>query len=122
MAEGYLKFFAGSKANILSAGIETHGVNPIAIQVMSEDGIDISFHTSNNIQDCNKIDFHHIITVCNNASNNCPVYESCAIRHHFNFPDPAKATGNDEEIIEEFRTVRCLIKEYLEKFVSKHLL
>ena len=122
MAEGYLKFFSGSKANILSAGIETHGVNPIAIQVMSEDGIDISFHTSNNIQDYNKIDFHHIITVCNHASNNCPQISSNALRYHFDIPDPAKKTGTEEEIIKEFRIVRDMIKEYTEKFALKHLL
>ena len=122
IAEGYLRILAGSKANIFSAGIETHGVNPNAIQVMDEDGIDISFHSSNKIEDYSEIEFHHIITVCDHAANNCPQIKSDALRHHFNFPDPANATGTEEEIIEEFRIVRDLIKEYIEKFALKNLL
>jgi arsenate reductase len=67
LAEGYLRHFAGDRANIYSAGIETHGVNPKAIQVMAEDGIDISKHTSNNVDEYAGIPFDLIITVCDNA-------------------------------------------------------
>ncbi len=121
MAEGYLRFFSQEKATIYSAGIETHGVNPRAIQVMLEDGIDISSHTSNNINEYTEIDFDLILTVCNNAETNCPYFPSKALRFHYNFPDPAKARGTEEEIMNEFRATRDLIKMYCEKFLKIHL-
>ncbi|MFI5188633.1 MAG: arsenate reductase ArsC, partial [Chitinophagales bacterium] len=67
IAEGYIRHFAGNKTEIYSAGIETHGVNPKAIETMKEDGIDISNHTSNNIDEYRDIDFDFVITVCDNA-------------------------------------------------------
>ncbi|MEQ1552891.1 MAG: arsenate reductase ArsC [Ferruginibacter sp.] len=67
IAEGYLKYFAKNKAEVYSAGIETHGVNPLAIETMKEDNIDISHHTSNNIEEYRKVDFDFVITVCDNA-------------------------------------------------------
>ena len=121
MAEGYLRFFSQEKATIYSAGIETHGVNPRAIQVMMEDGIDISSHTSNNINEYTEVDFDLILTVCNNAETNCPYFPSKALRFHYNFPDPAKAIGTEEEIMDEFRATRDLIKMYCEKFLKIHL-
>jgi arsenate reductase len=121
MAEGYLRFFSQEKATIYSAGIETHGVNPRAIQVMMEDGIDISSHTSNNINEYAEVDFDLILTVCNNAESNCPYFPSKALRFHYNFPDPAKAIGTEEEIMNEFRATRDLIKMYCEKFLKIHL-
>ena len=93
MAEGYMQFFAGKKATIYSAGIETHGVNPIAIEVMKEDGIDISSHTSNSIEEYRDINFDFIITVCDNAKERCPFFPSQAQKFHHTFPDPAKAKG-----------------------------
>ena len=121
MAEGYLRFFSQEKATIYSAGIETHGVNPRAIQVMMEDGIDISSHTSNNINEYTEVDFDLILTVCNNAETHCPYFPSKALRFHYNFPDPAKAIGTEEEIMNEFRATRDLIKMYCEKFLKIHL-
>ena len=121
IAEGYLRFFAGDKAIIYSAGIETHGVNPKAIITMMEDGIDISQHTSNNISEYLAINFAYIITVCDNAQEHCPVFISNAKKYHYNFPDPAKVTGTDDEILEAFRQVRQMIKDYAEKFVADNL-
>lgn len=118
IAEGYLKHFAGNKANIYSAGVETHGVNKRAIKVMAEDGIDISGHTSNHIDEYRNIDFDLVITVCDNARERCPYFPSKAQRMHFNFPDPAKATGTEEEILNEFRRVRDMIKDYCRKVVD----
>src|SRR5580704_7810939 len=112
IAEGYLRYFGGDKAMIYSAGIETHGVNPKAIQVMAEDGIDISTHTSNNVDEYMGIDFDYVITVCDNAKENCPYFPTKAKMFHQNFPDPAKAAGNAEEIMVQFRKVRDLIKAY----------
>jgi arsenate reductase (thioredoxin) len=121
IAEGYLKYFASNKAEIYSAGVETHGVNPRAIATMRDDGIDISNHTSNNIEDYRNIDFDFVITVCDNAKERCPFFPSNAIKFHYNFPDPAKAKGTEEEILAEFRIVRQMIKDYCEEFVGANL-
>jgi len=121
IAEGYLRYFAGEKAEIFSAGVETHGVNPKAIATMNEDEIDISNHTSNNIDEYRNIDFDFVITVCDNAKERCPFFPTKAQKFHYNFPDPAKATGTDDEINEQFREVRQQIKEYCERFVAENL-
>lgn len=121
IAEGYLRHFASDKAAVYSAGVEVHGVNPRAIAVMKEDGIDISGHTSNNLDEYYGIDFDYVITVCDNAKENCPFFPTKAQRFHHNFPDPAKATGTEEEIMAEFRRVREQIKEYCQTFVKSHL-
>ncbi len=118
IAEGYLHYFASDKAEIYSAGIETHGVNARAIETMKEDGIDISKHTSNNIDEYRNIDFDFVITVCDNAKERCPFFPTKAKKFHQNFPDPAKTTGTEEEIKEQFRKVRNDIKEYCKKFVA----
>jgi len=121
IAEGYLKYFTKDAARIYSAGIQTHGVNPKAIAVMAEDGIDISGHTSNNVDEYSDIPFDYVITVCDNASENCPFFPSLAVRLHYNFPDPAKAQGTDEEVIKEFRRVRDKVRRYCEVFVKNNL-
>lgn len=121
IAHGYLQKFAGDKAQVYSAGVETHGVNPRAIATMKEDGIDISNHTSNNVLEYQGIDFDYVITVCDNAKERCPYFPSRAEKFHYNFPDPAKATGTDEEIKIEFARVREMIKEYSFDFVKDHL-
>lgn len=121
IAEGYLKHYAKNKAEVYSAGIETHGVNHKAIAVMQEDGIDISKHTSNNINEYRNIDFDYVITVCDNAREQCPVFPSNAKQFHHNFPDPAKATGSEEEILQQFRTVRDEIKQFSKQFVLDNL-
>jgi arsenate reductase len=121
IAEGYLKFYAGERARVYSAGVETHGVNPKAIAIMAEDGIDISDHTSNNIDEYTNIDFDYVITVCDNAKERCPYFPTNAKKFHHNFPDPAKASGSEQEVKEEFRVVRELIKMYSEAFVKENL-
>ncbi|MEI6596252.1 MAG: arsenate reductase ArsC [Bacteroidota bacterium] len=121
IAEGYLRFFAKDKAEIFSAGIETHGVNPRAIATMKDDGIDISHHTSNNVSEYKNIDFDDVITVCDNANEACPIFPSTAKKFHHNFPDPAKAIGNEEEIMEKFGEVRNMIKVYCENFVNENI-
>jgi arsenate reductase len=121
IAEGYLRHFAGDAAMIYSAGIETHGVNPKAIEVMTMDGIDISHHTSNNITEYLNIDFDFVITVCDNARESCPYFPTKAVKFHYNFPDPAKAKGTDEEIMAEFIVVRDMIKKYVQGFMEANL-
>ena len=121
IAEGYLRHFAGDRAEIFSAGIETHGVNPRAVAIMREDGIDISQHTSNNVDEYQGIDFDFVITVCDNANERCPIFPGGVRKFHYNFPDPAKATGSEEEIHQQFETVRDMIREYCRQFVSEYL-
>ena len=121
IAEAYLRHFAGEKAAIYSAGVETHGVNPRAISTMKEDGIDITQHTSNNIDEYVNIDFDFVITVCDNAKERCPFFPTKAKKFHKNFPDPAKATGTEEAILEQFREVRQMIKNYSQQFASDNL-
>jgi arsenate reductase len=121
LAEGYLRHYAGDKAMVYSAGVETHGVNPRAIATMKEDGIDISEHTSNNILEYTGIDFDYVITVCDNAKERCPYFPSNAQKFHYNFPDPAKATGTETEIMKVFSDVRTMIKQYCKDFVEVNL-
>ena len=121
LAEGYLRYFAGDQAKIYSAGIETHGVNPKAIQVMAEDHIDISNHTSNHVDEYLSVPFDYVITVCDNANEACPFFPGKVKRFHENFPDPAKATGSAEDVMEEFRRVRDLIKVYSKNFAQTNL-
>jgi len=122
IAEGYLQYFAGRAAKVYSAGVETHGINPKAIAVMKDDGIDISNHTSNNISEYSNIEFDYIITVCDNAKERCPYFPSKAKKFHYNFPDPAKAVGTEEEIFEQFKTVRNMIKVYSKNFITDNLI
>jgi arsenate reductase len=121
IAEAYLRFFAGDSAEIFSAGVETHGVNPRAITTLAEDGLDINHHTSNHVDEYVGIPFDYIITVCDHAQERCPLFPSSAQRFHFNFPDPAKAQGTEEEIMQQFAAVREQIKQYCKEFVQTHL-
>ena len=121
IAHGYLQHFAGTKAVVYSAGIEAHGVNPKAIEIMAEDGIDISNHTSNLVDEYLDIPFDYVITVCDNANERCPYFPGKTQRFHHNFTDPAKATGTDVEVKTVFRQVRDEIKEYCKTFIVEHI-
>lgn len=125
MVEGWLRHFSTinhNKVKIYSAGIETHGVNPMAIRVMKEADIDISYHTSNNIQEYKDMDFDFIITVCDHAKENCPYFPSKAIRFHQNFADPSKIKDTENKILSEFRKTRDEIRDYCKKFIEENLL
>lgn len=112
IAHGYLKAFLEDKATVFSAGVETHGLNPNAVKFMTEDGIDISDHTSNHIDEYLDITFDLILTVCDHANETCPYFPSTAKKLHQNFEDPSKIEGTAEEISAKFRTVRNQIKNY----------
>lgn len=112
IAHGYLEHYGGSQFEVYSAGVETHGVNPRAIKTMAEDGIDISKHTSNHIDEYNQIDFDVVLTVCDHAREVCPWFPSNAQLIHHSFQDPAKAVGTEDEIMAEFGRVRNEIKAY----------
>lgn len=118
MAEGYLRLFAEGALNVYSAGIETHGLNPKAVAVMKEDGVDISMHTSNHVDEYKDVSFDIILTVCDHAQENCPYIPGKAKRLHHNFPDPAKATGSESEVMDAFRKTRDQIKDYSENLIQ----
>ena len=122
MAHGYLEQLTKGKATIYSAGIETHGLNPGAVSIMKEDGIDISNHTSNHVDEYADVDFDYIITVCDHANENCPFIPSKnAVRLHHNFFDPSKVVGTDEEKHKAFLKAREEIKTYFKDFVTDYL-
>ncbi|PJZ81842.1 arsenate reductase ArsC [Leptospira meyeri] len=121
MAEGWMRFYGKDKANVYSAGIETHGVNPKAIATMQDVGIDISNHTSNHINEYKDIPFDFIITVCDHAKENCPYFPSNAKRFHHNFSDPSKLVGTEEEVRVAFAKTREEIRNYCESFVNNEL-
>ncbi|EOH82897.1 arsenate reductase (thioredoxin) [Enterococcus malodoratus] len=112
MAEGYgHKVLSDSEFEVRSAGIESHGLNPRAVKVMAEDGIDISKQTSDLID----LDFFNqadlIITLCGDAKDKCPRVPKDVEHIHWDLKDPAQATGTEEEILSEFRKTRDIIKQ-----------
>jgi arsenate reductase (thioredoxin) len=116
--EGYLNFFGKDELRAYSAGIEAQGLNPRTVKVMSEDGVDISGQCSELTEAYIGKEFDYILTVCDNAKENCPFFPGHALRIHHSFPDPAKATGSEEDILDAFRAVRDEIKEYAKAFVE----
>jgi arsenate reductase len=119
MAEGYLRHFLGNSAQVFSAGLEAHGLNPRAVQTMKEDQIDISKHTSDILDKYHNTEFDYILTVCDNANENCPYFPGKAYRIHHSFPDPAKATGTEEEVLNAFKSVRNQIKEWTSELAAQ---
>lgn len=122
MAHGYLEHFLNNEeARVYSAGIETHGLNPGAIAIMKEDGIDISNHTSNNVNEYMDVDFDYILTVCDHAHENCPyIPGKNALRLHHNFFDPSKVEGSNEEKHAAFLKAREEIKAYFLNFTNTY--
>jgi arsenate reductase len=118
MAHGYLQHFGKDKVAIYSAGVEIHGLNPFAVGIMSEDGIDISKNTSNHVDEYSNITFDYVITVCDNAKEACPFFPTQTKTIHHSFEDPSKASGTAKELIAEFRKVRNQIKEYSKSFIE----
>ncbi len=122
MAHGYLNKYAGEQAVVYSAGIETHGLNPGAVAIMKEDGIDITSHTSNHVDEYMGIDWDYIITVCDHAYENCPfIPAEKATRLHHNFFDPSKVEGTDAEKHAAFEKARNEIRGYCQEFVTNNL-
>lgn len=120
MAEGYLRHFASDQAEIYSAGIEAHGLNQRAVAAMKKDGIDISRQTSNLASEYDGILFDFVITVCDNAKEQCPYFPGAKQLHH-DFPDPAKSSGSEKEVTFAFEQVRDQIREYAKSFVQQYL-
>ena len=121
MAHGYLEHFGKGKVEVYSAGVEVHGLNPIAVGIMNEDGIDITKKTSNHIDDYMELEFDLVFTVCDNAKESCPYFPNTAEIIHHSFTDPAGATGSVKEILASFRAVRTEIKEFCKELVNNNL-
>jgi arsenate reductase len=114
MAEGFLRRLAGGLAEVHSAGIEAHGLNPRAVSAMAGIGIDISSHRSKLVGEFLGTGITHVVTVCDHAAEYCPYFPEDVARTHYSFPDPAKAVGTEEEISAQFSAVRDLIGRTLE--------
>ena len=121
MAHGFLAKMTENKANIYSAGIETHGLNKRAVAIMAKKGIDISQHTSNNVSEYMDTEMDYVITVCDNAKEQCPYFPAKVQVIHHAFSDPAKATGTEAEIMAVFGQVCEEIRVFCEEFVKTGL-
>ncbi len=121
MAEGWTRKLKGDEINAFSAGIETHGLNPNAVKVMAEVGVDISGQHSQNIKEFEDVKIDHMITVCGHAHETCPVFPAdCEVRH-IGFPDPPKMArdlaengASEEDQLNCYRAVRDEIKAFVE--------
>ena len=122
IAEAYLRHFARHRANIYSAGILKNGeVHPKIMEVLAEDGLDISNQTSNQIYEYQNVDFDLILTVSTEADKNCPTFSSNPLKFHYNFPALTRTNSSEEELFNELRETRNMIKTYCEKFLKIHL-
>jgi arsenate reductase len=118
MAEGYLRHIAGDRFDVASAGINPTTVNPLAIEVMGEVGVDISHQQSKSAGSLLRESFRYVITVCDHANERCPIFPGAVKRIHWPLDDPANATGTDAERLAVFRRIRDEIMERVRAFVS----
>lgn len=118
MAEGFLRSLGGDRLTVISAGIAPTGLDPRATEVMAELGIDISGHTSDHVDRFLPDHFDYVITVCDNAQENCPVFPGEAKRLHWPFDDPAATTGSDDNVLAGFRRIRDEIKARVGRWLA----
>ncbi|MFZ0298412.1 MAG: arsenate reductase ArsC [Candidatus Sulfotelmatobacter sp.] len=118
MAEGYLRHVAGAEFDPLSAGIEPKGLNPLAVEAMSEIGIDISQQQSKDVQEFVGQTIPYVVTVCDNAKRQCPIFPHTYKSLHWGLEDPAEATGSHEEKLAVFRRVRDEIGQRIGRELS----
>ena len=122
MAEGILRSAAPGLINVQSAGSKPAGfVHPIAIQVMNEIGIDVSWHRSKPLSEFLNEKIETVITVCDNAAQACPIFPGQVNRHHWAFYDPARAEGSAEEKLQAFRQVRDELRRVFEAYAAGRL-
>lgn len=119
MAEGFWRHFGGQAWEVLSAGLEPRGLNPLAIRAMAEVGIDISRQRSKALAEFVDQAFELVITVCSNADSRCPHFPNAARREHWPFDDPAPATGSDDERMPLFRRVRDQIGHAIQQWLDR---
>ncbi|NDV21734.1 arsenate reductase ArsC [Desulfovibrio sp. JC022] len=121
MAEGWTRHLKSDLINVYSAGIETHGLNPSAVKVMAEDGVDISGHKSTHIDELRDVPIDIVVTVCDHAHETCPFFPGGSKVVHVGFDDPPKMAkeiaeqgGSNEEQMDCFRRVRDEIRRFVE--------
>lgn len=117
MAEGWARHLKSDCVEPYSAGIETHGLNPSAVKVMAEAGVDISQQKSQHVDDFSDIDFDLVITVCSHADKKCPMFSKNTKVVHVGFDDPPKLAAlatSEDQALEAYRRVRDEIKTYIE--------
>jgi arsenate reductase len=119
MAEGLLRSLYGDRYEAYSAGTQPSRVNPYAIKVMAEIGIDISTHYSKNIDVFHGIRFDYVVPVCNKAKEECPFFQGGGEYLHNDFDDPSQFKGNEDEKLAVFRKTRDVIKGWIEKTFGK---
>ena len=118
MAEGWCRYLKGDVIEPYSAGIETHGLNPNAVKVMAEAGVDISGHRSKHVDELKDIDFDYVVTVCGHANEHCPMFPGKTKVIHVDIEDPpklAQQAANEQEALNCYRRVRDEIKSFVEK-------
>lgn len=118
MAEGLVNHYLGDCFQAFSAGTEATRVNPLAIRVLTELGIDTSGHHSKVLTEFEGEAFDYVITLCGSANEKCPLFFGGVRRIHIGFDDPSRLEGSDEEVLPEFRRVRDEIKEKLIDFLT----
>ena len=115
MAEGFLRELGGGRFDVASAGTEARGLNPLAVQAMAEQGIDISLQESKTLDDFVNEPFALVVTVCDEANEACPYFANAKERRHWSFPDPSAVPGDDMTRFAAFRVVRDAIRERIER-------
>jgi len=115
MAEGYLRHVGGGEFEPLSAGIEPKGLNPLAVEVMGEIGVDISQQRSKDVREFLGQAIPYVVTVCDNARQRCPIFPHTYKSLHWSLEDPAEATGSHGEKLAVFRRVRDEIRQRIEQ-------
>ncbi len=118
MAEGLINHDLGDRFQAFSAGTEATRVNPLAIRVLAEVGVDISHHYSKTVDAFAGQQFDHIITLCGSANEQCPLFIGGVRRVHIGFDDPSRLKGGDEEVLPEFRRVRDEIRKQLTDYLT----
>ena len=118
MAEGLLRALSDGGLDVVSAGIQPTQVHPLAIRAMQERGIDIRHHRSKSVSEFASESFDYVITVCDTAAEACPVFPGPAQRIHWSLPDPAAATGSEDERLAIFRRVRDAVEAHLREWMA----
>jgi len=118
MAEGFLRHLGGDAFEAASAGTEPGALNPLTVEVMAEEGIDISGQRAKAVDDFVRQRFDYVITVCDDAREACPFFPGAARRLHWSLPDPSAASGSREERLSVFRAVRDEVRRRVEEFLT----
>ena len=119
MAEGFLRHLGGDRVTVDSAGLEAHGQNPRAIKVMDEVGVDIYSQQSTVLTDAHLDWADLVVTVCGHADESCPILPPGTAKHNWGLPDPARAKGDEEAIMSEFRRVRDDIEQRVRSLLQQ---